>query len=138
MSALFPEQTRTMREATSVSSSRAIKKAGGWGGLPPESDFAGKWRQVHRRAAELAALAQLSPEKFEGALAAFPDRIGEAPARQRELAWQGLEDIEAMMEPGLAALETLRRRGTTTTAPALALWREFYGARRSIMALAAA
>ncbi len=131
MSALSPQQTRAIRETTGHTGN----PGGNRGGLPPGFGFAGKWRELHRRAAKLAAMARLSPEKFEGALAAFPDRISEAAPWQRELAWQGLEDIEAMLEPGLAALETLRKRGNATTAPALALWREFYGARSAMMAL---
>ena len=102
----------------------------------PSRGFADKWKALHQRAGELARLADLSPEKFDGPLAAFPRRIGRASDAQRDLAWQSLEDIEAMMEPGLAALDTLNGRGLLATAPALALWREFYRARSAVMALA--
>jgi len=95
-----------------------------------------RWADLHDRAAELATLAQLSPEPFTGPLATFPGRIGESAPWKRELADQGLEDIEAMMRPGLAALETLKNRGAAANAPALALWREFYTARGAILALA--
>ena len=102
----------------------------------PTLGFAGQWAQLHQRAGELAEMAQLSPERFEGSLADFPNRVNEAHAAQRERVSQGVEDIEAMMTPGLIALEALRGRGAATTAPALALWREFYSARNAVMTLA--
>lgn len=98
--------------------------------------LAAQWNELHDRAAVLAAMAQLSSEPFGAALAAFPDRIRAADEWQRVLVKQGVEDIEAMMQPGLAALETLQRRGVSTTAPALALWREFYTARGALLDLA--
>ncbi|WP_300595743.1 hypothetical protein [Erythrobacter sp.] len=98
--------------------------------------LAAKWEDLHQHAAQVAKLAQLSPEPFTGPLAAFPAQIGDATEWQRELAWQGVDDIEAMMRPGLAALETLRQRGASANAPALALWREFYTARGAVLALA--
>lgn len=126
MSALSPDQSRAMRETA--------RHQGG--ASPYETGLAGKWKDLHARAARLAKLAELSPEAFEGAIADFPRHVSQAPDWQRELAWQGIDDIEAMMRPGLAALETLRQRGTAANAPALALWREFYTARGAIMSLA--
>lgn len=108
------------------------------GESPPNGSLAGKWADLHRQAARLTRLAQLSPEPYTGALAAFPAQIGAASAWQRELAWQGIDDIDAMLQPGLAALATLERRGMPTGAPALALWREFHEARSAIMGLALA
>ena len=126
MSALSPKQTRAMRETTRRHD----------GASPFETGLAGKWKDLHARAARLAKMAELSPEPFEGAIADFPGQVSRAPDWQRELAWQGIDDIEAMMRPGLAALETLCERGTAANAPALALWREFYNARGAIMSLA--
>ncbi len=102
----------------------------------PPSTLAAKWEDLHEQATQLAKLAEISPEPFVGALAAFPAQLGEASEWQRELAWQGIDDIDAMMRPGLAALATLTDRGAATTAPALALWREFYDARGAVMAIA--
>ncbi|MEM9085699.1 MAG: hypothetical protein AAGB23_07220 [Pseudomonadota bacterium] len=128
MSALQPDQARASREKTvgDPASDRGER----------HTSLAAKWEDLHLHAAQLAKLAQLSPEPFAGALAAFPAQIGEAAEWQRELAWQGIEDIDAMMRPGLAALATLKERGAAANAPALALWREFYMARTSVMALA--
>ncbi|MEM1195311.1 MAG: hypothetical protein AAGH57_04350 [Pseudomonadota bacterium] len=102
---------------------------------PLLSSLASKWEDLHQQAAQLARLADLSPEPFTGEVAAFPAQVGEASEWQRELAWQGIDDIDAMMRPGLAALATLTRRGLAANAPALALWREFYDARGAVMAL---
>ena len=106
------------------------------GASPFETGLASKWKDLHARAARIAKMAELSPEPFEGAVADFPADVSQAPDWQRELAWQGIDDIEAMMRPGLAALEILRERGTAAHAPALALWREFYTARGAVMSLA--
>ena len=115
------------------------EKAARGGGTPPTqplSTLEARWQDLHTQAEQLAKLAELSPEPFAGAVAAFPAQIGEADEWQRELAWQGIDDIDAMMRPGLAALATLKQRGAAASAPALALWREFYSARGAVMALA--
>ncbi|MEO1730162.1 MAG: hypothetical protein AAFR64_05445 [Pseudomonadota bacterium] len=102
----------------------------------PLPTLAAKWQDLHDQAARLARLAELSPEPFAGAVAVFPAQMSEASEWQRELAWQGIDDIDAMMRPGLAALSALTQRGGATNAPALALWREFYDARCAVMTLA--
>lgn len=99
------------------------------------ASFCDHWERLHAKAAQVAALAQLSPEPLDGPLARFPGELDRAPPWQRALAQQGVEDIEAMMRPGLAALEIVTQRQGATTAPALALWREFYNARRAVMAI---
>lgn len=101
----------------------------------PICSLADRWRTLHAHAAQVARLAQLSPEPFEGPLASFAGELNGASEWQRDLAQQGIEDIEAMMRPGLAALEIVKQRGAAATAPALALWREFYNARCAVMAL---
>ncbi|QIQ87406.1 hypothetical protein [Erythrobacter sp.] len=121
MSALPPDQVRSMRE-----SADAAKE--------PLGSLARRWHGLHEQAAGLAALAGLAPEAESGAVAGFSARLGEASEWQRELAWQGIEDIDAMMRPGLAALETLTARGQEAAAPALALWREFHAARDAVLA----
>ncbi len=101
----------------------------------PLSELTRQWRALHEQAAELAQLAQLSPEPFEGDVADFPVAIGEAGPAQIGLAWQSIEDIDAMMQPGLTALRTITARGQNANVPALALWREFHSARSSVLAL---
>ena len=102
----------------------------------PAVTLAERWEALHDQANELTRLAQLSPEPFAGVLAAFPAVMKSASEWRRNLADQGLDDIEAMMRPGLSALATLQERGAATNAPALALWREFYTARGAVMEIA--
>ena len=99
------------------------------------TSLAEKWQGLHAQAEELAGLAAISAEAFGAALQAFPDRIARANEWQRELAWQGIEDIDALMQPGLVALQTITARGQDASAPALALWREFYAARNAVLAI---
>jgi len=122
MSALPPDQIRTMRE-----SAQAAKE--------PLGSLARRWSDLHEQAGQLASLAGLAPEAASGAVAGFSGQLGEASEWQRELAWQGIEDIDAMMRPGLAALRTLTERGQEAAVPALALWREFHAARDAVLAV---
>lgn len=97
--------------------------------------LAERWADLHANASLLAALADLGPEASDAELAAFPAMVGEASEWQRELAWQGVDDIQAMLRPGLVALNTIIARGGDAQAPALTLWREYYEARSAVMAL---
>ncbi|NCP12853.1 MAG: hypothetical protein GW858_01665 [Sphingomonadales bacterium] len=89
---------------------------------------------LHGQAAGLALLARLAPERVEigGELGAV---IARATPQQRALVAQTAADCAAMLESGLAALATLTRRGQDTTAPALALWREFHAARVAMVSV---
>ncbi|MBV7258657.1 hypothetical protein [Erythrobacter crassostreae] len=122
MSALPPEQMRVMR-ATAEQAAR------------PVGSLAQRWEDLHRKAAELATLAQLAPEASQTDGAAFATILGNADEWQRELAWQSIEDIDAMMQPGLTALKVITSRGMDANAPALALWREFHAAREGVLHL---
>jgi len=101
--------------------------------VAPASDaaLAAQWELVHARAAALCSLAQIAPEAAPEPLAPL---LGSARDWQRNLAAQGLGDIEAMLSAGLSALAALSARGQETHAPALALWREFHSARASVLA----
>ena len=113
-----PEQLKAMREA--LAERRPLSK---------------RWRELHTLGQLIAVKAQLSSEPFEGRLADFPDAIVDAAPWHRDLAEQALEDIDAMLQPGLTALQALEARGHDATAPALALWREFYNAREGLLGL---
>lgn len=89
------------------------------------------WETLHARTEALAAQAQIG---VESARAPIERLVEDARTWQLALAAQGLEDIEAMLAPGLAALATLTARGQDTAAPALALWREFHAAREGVLA----
>ncbi|MFU7527013.1 hypothetical protein [Qipengyuania sp. ASV99] len=94
-----------------------------------------RWADLHTNAAKLASVAGLKPEPLDEELAVFPALLGEAGEWQRAMAKQGIEDMDAMMRPGLAALDRMAARGLDASVPALALWREFFLAREAVLAL---
>lgn len=122
MSALPPKEMRALRKTAAHASK-------------PLGSLAQRWEDLHASSAQLAKIAALSPEEFSGDIAAFPNLLGRANEWQRDLAWQGIEDIDAMMRPGLSALGTITARGQDASAPALALWREFHHARQAVLGL---
>ncbi len=122
MSALPPKEMRAMRKTAAHASE-------------PLSSLANRWADMHSSSAQLAKVAALAPEPFDDKLAAFPNLLEGASDWQRDMAWQGIEDIDAMMRPGLAALGTITARGQDASAPALALWREFHHAREAVLTL---
>jgi hypothetical protein len=98
---------------------------------PTGTALVAQWEGLHDRAVGLAGLAGIAPE---AGLPSFASLTENAREWQLALAAQGLADIEAMLGTGLAALATLTARGQDTSAPALALWREFHAARASVLA----
>lgn len=95
-----------------------------------------KWIALHDAAAVVAALAGLAPEAPSAALTGFAVTIGQAPHWRRELAVQGIEDLAAIMEPGLSALIAVQAARGDAAAPAHALWLEFTAARDALLTLA--
>jgi hypothetical protein len=98
---------------------------------PATAALAAQWSLLHTRAAELAGLARIAPEEAPEPFASLAET---AHGWQLALAAQGLADIAAMLDAGLAALATLTARGQDAAAPALALWREFHAARAGVLA----
>ena len=94
-----------------------------------------RWAALHDAAGAVAALAELAQEKPDLAVRAFPSRVRDSGARRIRPIEQGVADIAAIMQPGLAALLAVRARGQDATAPALALWQEFHAARAAVMRL---
>ena len=121
MSALPPSQMAAMRETAAAA-------------FDPNAALENRWAAIHAQAQQVAELAAISVEKPGGALATFADLLAQANAWQRDIAARGIEDVEAMMGLGLTALTTVTARGQDASAPALALWREFYRAREAALA----
>lgn len=90
------------------------------------------WSALHAQAARLALLARISPEPAQ-AQDSFVALLRLARPWQKTLVAQGMDDIAAMLASGLAALATLSGRAQDTSAPALALWREFHAARTALL-----
>jgi hypothetical protein len=99
-------------------------------------DIAGRWAALHAAAGVVAALAGASQEVMPTAAEAFPAAIRHSHPALRHLAEQGVEDLAAIMEPGLTALIAVHSSGHDASAPAGALWQEFLAARDTLLALA--
>jgi hypothetical protein len=94
-----------------------------------------KWAALQDAANVVAGLAGLDPERTTSEIRNFPALIRDAAPWRRELAERGIEDMAAVMEPGIAALLGVNARGADPRAAALALWREFTDARSAVLAL---
>lgn len=94
-----------------------------------------RWSALHDAAAAVAALAGIPAEPMDALARGFPARVRDAGGWRRELAEQGVDDLSAIMQPGLAALLAVNARGGDARAAGLALWQEFVGARDGLLAL---
>ncbi len=95
-----------------------------------------KWAALQDAGGAVAALAGLQPERTSPEIRNFPLLLRDVDSRRREQAERGIDDLAAVMEPGLAALLAVKARGADATAPALALWHEFRIACAALLALA--
>ncbi|MGH6785447.1 MAG: hypothetical protein ACREBO_01340 [Novosphingobium sp.] len=95
-----------------------------------------KWSALHDAAGVVATLAGLSAEPMRPEVRNFPAIMRDAGGWRRHHAEQGIADLGAVMEPGLAALLSVHARGTNPAAAALALWQEFQAARAALLSLA--
>ena len=98
-------------------------------------DLAARWDAVHEAAYAVGRLAQLSREDWDETIAGLPQRAMQAGGAECELVARSVDDLAAVMEPGLRALLSLTAKGRDTTAAALTLWREFHCARTAILSL---
>ena len=94
-----------------------------------------KWAALQDAANAVAALAGLDPARPAREIRNFPALIREAAPWRRELASRAIEDMAAVMEPGIAALLGVQARGADPCPAAKALWREFTEARAAVLAL---
>jgi hypothetical protein len=120
MSALPPEHMRALQ-----ATAEAVRQ--------PLGSLVLRWDEMHDQAARLAELAKVAQPVATLTEAQFVALLQAAPSRERQLVWQGVEDIGAMLQPGLVALGTLKRRGQDTAIPAAALWQEFVAARDGLI-----
>ena len=94
-----------------------------------------KWSALHDAAGVVATLAGIAAEPMRPEVLNFPAVMRDAGGWRRNLAEQGIEDLAAVMEPGLAALLAVHARGINPATAALALWQEFCAARAALLAL---
>lgn len=105
-------------------------------GQAAASAFSMKWAALHEAAGVVAMLAGLVPDAADARQRSFPAAMRDAADWRRDLAEKGIEDLNAVMEPGISALLAVHARGVDPGAPALALWQEFCAAREALLALA--
>lgn len=100
------------------------------------SAFSMKWSALHDAAETVALIAGVEAQGMPPQIRNFPVAMRDASASLRDRAEQGVEDMTAVMEPGLSALLAAHARGANPQPAALALWQEFLKARNALLALA--
>ena len=104
-------------------------------GQASASAMSRKWSALHDAAGVVAMLAGLAAEPMRPEVRNFPALMRDSGGWRRNLAEQGIDDLSAVMEPGLAALLAVHARGINPATAALALWQEFCAARAALLAL---
>ena len=94
-----------------------------------------EWSALHDAVAVVGSLTGMAPEAMRPEIRNFPAMMRDVGGWRRTLAEQGIEDLSAVMEPGLAALLAIHARGVNPAPAALALWQEFHAARAALLAL---
>jgi hypothetical protein len=95
-----------------------------------------KWSALHDAVTVVGSLTGMAAETMRPEIRNFPALMRDVGGWRRDLAEQGIEDLSAVMEPGLAALLAIHARGVNPAPAALALWQEFHAARAALLALA--
>lgn len=94
-----------------------------------------RWTALNDAAGVVAMLAGLAPEPAGAAVRNFPAVMRDIGGWRRDHADQGIADLSAVMEPGIAALLAVQARGVNPGTAALALWQEFQAGRAALLAL---
>lgn len=94
-----------------------------------------KWRTLHQAAAVVATLTAQSGGAGSTAIPSLPDDWVTSEPWRSARTEQSLDDLIAIMEPGLAALTALHQRGADCSTAARALMREFNAARDALLGL---
>lgn len=98
--------------------------------------LAQRWVALAGAARIIAQLAGLSRQSEIELAVAPPPALSLATGKRQALVDQAIDDLLAVMEPGLTALLNVHQRGGVTTPAAMALWQEFLRARDGLSALA--
>ncbi|MCC6927241.1 MAG: hypothetical protein IT549_15595 [Novosphingobium sp.] len=94
-----------------------------------------KWSALHDAVSVVGMLAGMAAEAMRPEVRNFPAVMRDVGGWRRDAAERGIDDLSAIMEPGLAALMAVNARGANPAVPALALWQEFHAARSALLAL---
>ena len=95
-----------------------------------------KWSALHDAVGVAGMLAGIAAEPMRADVRNFPAVMRDAGGWRRQRAEDGINDLAAIMEPGLAALLAVNARGVNPAVAAMALWQEFHAARTALLALA--
>lgn len=93
-----------------------------------------KWSALHDAADAVAVIAGVPGGSSAAEVQHFPAVL--RAGWRHGLVEQGVDDLSALMEPGLSALLSALGRGTDPRAAALTLWKEFVAARDLVLGLA--
>lgn len=129
-------------DATPFNFGQAMRQGGGLPGAgrasfgqAATSALSMRWSALHDAAAAVAALARVAPEIMPVEVRQFPMLMRDLGGWRRERAEQGVDDLTAIMEPGLSALLSVHARGADASRPARALLDEFHRARDALLGL---
>lgn len=94
------------------------------------------WAALQDAGAAVAAMAGAVPDKADARVRNFPAVLRDIGGWRLDLAERGIDDLAAVMRPGLAALLAVAARGQDPANAAQRLWGEFCAAREALLALA--
>ena len=97
---------------------------------------AARWSALHDAASVVATLAGCVDQHTGPG--DFPRQLAATHGWRKALAETAVDDLAAVMEPGIAALLAVHARGASSAAAAQALWQEFVNARAALLALVVA
>lgn len=103
---------------------------------PGTGALALRWEAIHTAAGAVAAFAGIVAQPLGEEVRNFPEAMREFGGWRRNVALQGVEDLAAILDPGLAALLAVHDSGTDAAPAAITLWQEFLTARDALLALA--
>lgn len=124
-----------MNSTRQSSDSQAASAARGDFGHAASNAMSMKWSALNDAASVVCTLAGLQPEMRKAEVRNFPAIMRDAGGWRHALAQQGVDDLAAIMEPGLAALLAVSARGGSPAVAAKALWQEFQSARAALLEL---
>ena len=94
-----------------------------------------RWSALTGAGNIVAALAGEPREEGAPQIREFTVLLQDCPAWKRELVERGVNDLAAIMQPGMATLLSLNQREADVRPAARALWQEFVAARAAVLAL---
>ena len=103
-----------------------------------DSLMAMRWDTVHAAVEAVTFFAGLASAEIGPEIRNFPEAMRQCGGWRRDLAEQGIEDLIAILEPGVTALLAVHDSGADARPAAMALWQEFQTARDALIALAPA